>query len=345
MPLSGIICCDRETLNGEVHMELKGEAVASPPQQLIPVPVACLREETVTSFNLYLQTRGGQQPVLYREKHLPFTDEDRRRLEEHNIRHLYVDSREEKAYLRYLEKNLGAILGDPELPLDHKTDVVYVSGRFLMREVFADPRAGDTVNRSKAYVQLTYEFLSQEKTAFAQLLRITSYDYYTYTHSINVFVFSITLAQRAGAFSPQELKDFGTGALLHDIGKSLIDPSILNCKGKLTLEQWEEMKRHPVLGCRILDGHSGINAAALDVVRYHHEKVNGSGYPEQRDAKALSPLIRICTIADIFDALTTKRSYKDAVSTFDALKIMKNEMAEQLDADLLQTFIRMMGAP
>ncbi len=326
-------------------MELKGEALATPPQQLMPVPVACLREETVTSFNLYIQTQGGQPPVLYREKNLPFTDSDRRRLEDHNIKHLFVDTREEKAYLHYLEKNLGAILGDPELPLEHKTDVVYVSGRFLMREVFADPRAGDTVNRSKAYVQLTYEFLSQEKTAFAQLLRITSYDYYTYTHSINVFVFSITLAQRAGAFSPQELKDFGTGALLHDIGKSLIDPSIVNCKGKLTREQWEEMKRHPLLGCRILAGHNGISATALDIVRYHHEKVNGSGYPEQRDAKTLSPLVRICTIADIFDALTTRRSYKDAVTTFEALRIVKDEMADQLDADLLQTFIKMMGSP
>ncbi|MFO7975117.1 MAG: HD domain-containing protein [Candidatus Hydrogenedentota bacterium] len=326
-------------------MELKGETLASEAMQLIPVPVACLREETVTSFNLYLRNRGGQPPVLYREKHLPFTEEDRVRLEANNVKHLFVDSREEKAYLRYLEKNLGAILADPELPLEHKTEVVYVSGRFLMREVFSDPRAGDTVPRSKAYVQLAYEFLSQEKTAFAQLLRITSYDYYTYTHSINVFVFSITLAQRSGSFSPQEVKDFGTGALLHDIGKSLIDPSIVNCKGKLTVEQWEEMKRHPDLGCRILEGHGGISPGAMEVVRYHHEKINGTGYPEQRSGDGLSPFIRICTIADIFDALTTKRSYKGAVSTFEALNIMRNEMSEQLDGDLLRIFIKMMGKP
>ncbi|HOD49478.1 MAG TPA: HD domain-containing phosphohydrolase [Candidatus Hydrogenedentes bacterium] len=326
-------------------MGLKGDAVVSEPAQLIPVPVDCLRDETVTSFNLYLRTGGGQPPVLYREKHLPFTEEDRRRLQDNNVKHLFVDSREEKAYLRYLEKNLGAILADPEMSLEHKTDVVYDSGRFLLREVFADPRAGDTVNRSKAYVQLTYEFLSQEKTAFAQLLRITSYDYYTYTHSINVFVFSITLAQRSGTFSPKEVKDFGAGALLHDIGKSLLDPSIVNCKGKLTDEQWQEMKRHPELGCRILDGHGGISPAAMEVVHYHHEKVNGSGYPEGRKANGLSLLIRMCTIADIFDALTTKRSYKGAVSSFDALNTMKHEMSEELDTDLLQTFIKMMGKP
>jgi HD-GYP domain-containing protein (c-di-GMP phosphodiesterase class II) len=326
-------------------MELKGDTVSSETMQLIPVPVACLREETLTSFNLYLRVRGGQPPVLYREKHLPFTEDDRRRLETNNVKHLFVDSREEKDYLRYLEKNLGAILADPELPLEQKTEVVYVSGRFLMRDVFSDPRAGDTVGRSKAYVQLTYEFLSQEKTAFAQLLRITSYDYYTYTHSINVFVFSITLAQRSGAFTPQEVKDFGTGALLHDIGKSLIDPSILNCKGKLTDEQWEEMKRHPELGCNLLDGHGGISPAAMEVVRSHHEKVNCSGYPEKRNAGELSPFVRICTIADIFDALTTKRSYKGAVSTFEALNIMKTEMAGELDNDLLLTFIKMMGKP
>ena len=214
-----------------------------------------------------------------------------------------------------------------------------------MREMFADPRAGDTVARSKAYVQLTYEFLSHEKTAFAQLLRITSYDYYTYTHSINVFVFSITLAQRSGTFTPEEVRDFGTGALLHDIGKSMIDPSIVNCKGKLTDEQWEEMKRHPELGCRILDGHGGIKPAAMEVVRYHHEKVNGTGYPERRKASDLPPFVRICTIADIFDALTTKRSYKGAVQTFEALRIMKEEMSDQLDPEFFMSFVRMMGNP
>jgi len=326
-------------------MELEGETLASETMQLIPVPVACLREDTVTSFNLYLRNRGGTPPVLYRERHLPFTEEDRQRLETNNVKHLFVDSREEKAYLRYLEKNLGAILTDPELPLEHKTEVVYVSGRFLMREVFSEPRAGDTVARSKAYVQLTYEFLSQEKTAFAQLLRISSYDYYTYTHSINVFVFSMTLAQRSGNFSPREIKDFGIGALLHDIGKSLIDPAILNCKGKLTDAQWEEMKRHPELGCRILEDHGGMSPLVMQVVRYHHEKMNGTGYPEGRMAGELSPFVRICTIADVFDALTTRRSYKGAVNTFEALNIMKKEMREELDPELFSTFVRIMGNP
>jgi len=75
-------------------MGLKGDAIVSEPAQLIPVPVDCLRDETVTSFNLYLRTGGGQPPVLYREKHLPFTEEDRRRLQDNNVKHLFVDSRE-----------------------------------------------------------------------------------------------------------------------------------------------------------------------------------------------------------------------------------------------------------
>jgi HD-GYP domain-containing protein (c-di-GMP phosphodiesterase class II) len=134
-------------------------------------------------------------------------------------------------------------------------------------------------------------------------------------------------------------------ALLHDVGKCQIDTSIVNCPGKLSPEQWQEMKRHPVYGHTILQKNPDMDSIALDVTRHHHEKLTGDGYPDGLTSKEISAQVRICTIADIFDALTTRRVYKEAIISFEALKLMRLEMAQSLDFGFLKCFIEMLAAP
>lgn len=246
-----------------------------------------------------------------------------------------------------MEDNLGALLADPSIAADQKAQALYGTGRFLVREVLDSPRSGETVQRSQQFVEHTYDYLVSDRSAFSELLKVTSYDYdyYTYTHSINVFVFSVALAQRVNGTKPETVKEFGMGALLHDIGKSEIDAEILNSREKLTEEQWLIMKKHPVYGCEILRGEHGLGDIALDVVRHHHEKLDGGGYTDRMKGARISPFVRMCTIADVFDALTTKRPYKDALATFFALKTMKQEMGHQLDPEFFRVFVAMMGNP
>jgi len=155
----------------------------------------------------------------------------------------------------------------------------------------------------------------------------------------------MSLAMRLELCDGDTLFEFGMGALLHDIGKYKIDLSIVNCPGKLSREQWEEIKLHPVYGDEILRERGLPSALALDIVRHHHEKLTGLGYPDGLKAAKILPLVRVCTIADIFDALSTRRAYKDAIPTFDALKLMKQEMREELDQQYFGEFVAMMGNP
>jgi len=127
-------------------------------------------------------------------------------------------------------------------------------------------------------------------------------------------VFGVALAQRLGLGSPGEQREFGYGAFLHDVGKSMIDSAILNCTGKLSDDQWKQMKLHPVYSHHILKEQGGLQQIALDVARHHHEKLHGRGYPDGLPGEQTSPWARVCAIADIFDALTTQRSYKDALN-------------------------------
>ena len=156
-------------------------------------------------------------------------------------------------------------------------------------------------------------------------------------------VFSVTLASRTRDLG-SDLQDFATGALLHDIGKSSLDPSILRSTTELTDDQWQMMKKHPEFGCDILDEHGQLGEMAFTVVRHHHEKLNGHGYPDGLTNEDIPFYVRIVTIADIFDALTTKRTYKDAVGSFPALKLMHDEMSDHLDPAIFKVFVGLMGS-
>jgi len=186
------------------------------------------------------------------------------------------------------------------------------------------------------------KFVFGQRDAFENLLKVTSYDYYTYTHCVNVFMFSIALAQSMG-YSAHDVQSLGNGALLHDVGKCMVDPDIVNCRGKLSQEQWLQMKLHPVHGHTLLKRQGMRNSVILDVTRHHHEKLSGAGYPDGLGPSDISDGARIVAIADIFDALTTRRSYKEAINSFPALKLMREEMVKDIDADIFRAFVALMG--
>ena len=308
-----------------------------------PIPIKSLRIDTSTNFDIYIKPQENKAPVLYRESSLVFTHDALMRLENNNIDTIYINESQEDVFQRYTEDNLENVLNDESIPIEEKSTYLYDSAQGLIENIMSDPRAGDTVPRSKNIVENTCKLLFTNKDAFQGLLQVVSYDYYTYTHSVNVFVFSVSLAQRV-LKDTSVLHDFGVGALLHDIGKSEIAPDIINCKGALSDTQWEEIRKHPAYGSDILFEHGTVGDIGLDVVRHHHEKPSsGKGYPDGLKGKEVSQYARIVTIADIFDALTTKRSYKASMDTFPALKLMKGEISGELDSEYFGSFVRMMG--
>ena len=146
---------------------------------------------------------------------------------EHRVEKLYINSQEEGEYRQYIEANLKKILRDPTLDTGEKSETLYYSAKGLVKDIMESPRTGDPVKRTVDYVEHSIDFLLNETGAFSHLLQLTSFDYYTYTHSVNVFVFSVSLAQRIG-YEEAMIRRLGIGALLHDVGKCDIDPDILN---------------------------------------------------------------------------------------------------------------------
>jgi len=309
-----------------------------------PVPLTSLRVDSTTSFDIYFRPRLDQPFVLYAERNAQFTDAARQRLVDYNIDSVFIRADQLGAYRRYIESNLSAILSDPAIGMDQKSTFLYGSACGVVESLLKEAPSPESVRRGKEVVRETVGFMLQDERVFGCLLRAVSTVYRIYTHSVNVVTYSVALAQYAGYRDPATLREVAMGALLHDIGKCKIDPAILDKPGGLSENEWEIMRQHPRIGYDMLAATDSVGEIALDIVLHHHENMRGDGYPDGLDPERLSPLVRIATIADCFDALTTDRPFQEAMTSFDALSLMREQIAVALDRDTFRDFVSLMGA-
>ena len=161
---------------------------------------------------------------------------------------------------------------------------------------------------------------------------------YTYRHSINVAIISGILGKSIGLKKAQ-LEDLVLAGLLHDIGKIMIKLDILNKPGKLTEEEMELMKTHPANGYQFLLQYGQIKESVREAVLHHHERNDGSGYPDALNKEQISYYGKIVSIADIYDAMTTDRVYRKKLTPFNVAETIVEQMYDQLDPDLCLTFL------
>ncbi|MFH2036124.1 MAG: HD domain-containing phosphohydrolase [Candidatus Zixiibacteriota bacterium] len=162
-------------------------------------------------------------------------------------------------------------------------------------------------------------------------------DPYTKGHSDRVANLALVLAQKLG-LSDKEIKELVAGGLLHDIGKLKIDDDVLKKTGKLTPEEFEHIKMHPNLGVRIMSEFK-LPWEILPLIRHHHEKYDGSGYPSGLAGELIPIGARIICVADVFDALTSDRPYRKAFSAEKTLRLMNSEMTGSFDSVVLDALI------
>ena len=167
--------------------------------------------------------------------------------------------------------------------------------------------------------------LKEDRSCIKSLKNLENFDTYTFFHSIRVASYATAIAIEMGIHSESKLAQLATGCLLHDVGKKYVGIELLNKKGVLTNHEWMTMREHPLKGYEYLED-SNLSAESLEIVVHHHEKIDGSGYPHGLAGDEIIAEVRIACIADIFDALTSSRSYQVKRSRFEALDLMKRHM-------------------
>lgn len=172
-----------------------------------------------------------------------------------------------------------------------------------------------------------------------QMIALQNYDDYTYKHCLRVAMLSTSVGVEMG-LSVDGIKDLVVAGLLHDIGKSNIDHDIIIKPGKLTDEEFAEIKRHPLIGYNILKNSGNYNSNVLSGVLFHQEKYDGSGYPTGIAGKKIPLIARILTVCDVFDALTSNRPYRVPWSVPETEEYILGACESHFDLEVTQAFLR-----
>ncbi len=188
-------------------------------------------------------------------------------------------------------------------------------------------------------VQQTIHKIVSNKELLNSLIDLRVYDEYTYSHSSNVMSLALVVGTAMG-YSPETLRMLGIGALLHDVGKSLVPESILHKPGKLTEEEFNIMATHPANGIMLLSGYSWANAEIKNIVFQHHEKWDGSGYPMKLSGTAISEFARIVSVVDVYDALISTRPYKKGLPPNVVYQAIINGANNHFDPRVVQAFVK-----
>ena len=183
------------------------------------------------------------------------------------------------------------------------------------------------------------EEIRESESMIVETLQLSTYDNYTYAHSVNVDILSVVLGVALG-MGDEELKKLSQAALLHDIGKTCIPLEILNKPEKLTPEEYAEVQKHCFYGYNMLKNNQEISSVCRNAIYSHHENEDGTGYPRQLTSDKIHKLAKIVHIADVYDALTTKRVYKDAMNPADALEYLMANAENMFDKEMVKTFLQ-----
>ena len=186
------------------------------------------------------------------------------------------------------------------------------------------------------------ETATQNRTALVALTAMKSYDNYTFTHMVNVSILTMGQARALG-IEGHLLRELGLSALMHDIGKVRTPVEILNKAGKLTSDEFTVMKRHVVDGAEILRQTPEMPILAPIIAFEHHLRLDGTGYPEPVSRPQLNVGTMLCSIADVYDAMRSQRTYQQAFPTDRILAVLKRNDGSQFDPHLVRRFVQLIG--
>jgi putative nucleotidyltransferase with HDIG domain len=187
------------------------------------------------------------------------------------------------------------------------------------------------------------ESVTRNQDALTALIKLRRFDDYTYTHCLNVSVLSISTGKALG-LSQEDLRILGMGTMFHDLGKTRVPAYILNKPGKLTDEEFTVMRTHSALSEEIIrEQKLDVDEQVVQVARFHHERMDGSGYPDHLKGDEIPRLATICGLSDVYDALTSDRVYHKGMLPHDALKFIYGLRGTHFEPEWVDRFVQSVG--
>lgn len=215
--------------------------------------------------------------------------------------------------------------------------------RTVVMSLFSEARMGNAVKTDECMplVNEVVQSVDHNADALISLCRLKLADEYTYMHSVSVCALMVSLGRQLG-LDDALCRDAGLAGLLHDLGKAAMPQDVLNKPGQLTDAEFTVIKTHPVRGHEMLLESGVDNERVLDVCRHHHERMDGTGYPDKLSADGISLIARMSAVCDVYDAITSDRPYKAGWDPAEAIARMASWQGH-FDQFVLQTFVKTIG--
>jgi len=288
-----------------------------------PISIDCIDPALFPNVALYLKSTGKY--VLYKNEERMFTEDDRRRLERNFTEFLYVRTGDLEEVNTYLEKNLTGILARDDLDSRAKGRILYQTSVNYVIDVFESPEMAANLARSRKLIQHLMHYLATDAHALESLQSIAGHNFYIYTHSVQVTALNLLLHEKLFNVTPDEMIDIGIGSILHDFGMIFITEKVLEKPDALSEVEYYKVKQHTQKGYEFLNQSGLNNEVAATIVRHHHERYDGNGYPTGIKGDCIPRSAQLTALCDAYSAMITERPYRKASTHAEALRTMREE--------------------
>ena len=302
-----------------------------------PIATECLLVGRFPPVALYL-LRGNGNYILYKPDDVELTAKDYDRLLKNNTEFIYVRSGDVEIIATYLEEHLRTIFQRDDVTTEAKESILSVVTFNYLNEVFKSPERIGDVKRCKKLLKSLISTIVNKECLMSSLARVLDGSYQIFTHSIDVTVLSMLAHKAIMDIHTDELLEVGVGAMFHDVGIIYLTSNSLAGPYPCTDIDYSRVKLHPQMGYNLLLPLWGDEfSVALDIVRYHHEKFDGNGYPLGLTGDRIPRSAQIVSICDVYSSLSTDRPFRKASTPQHTLEIMESE-SYIFNRDYLQAF-------
>ena len=302
------------------------------------ISIDSISPEYFPSVALYLRSSGNY--VLYKDPDRKFTVDDNRRLERSFTEFLYVRSGDMELLNDFMENHLTEMLGREDLSSAAKGKILYQTSVNCVIDMFESPETSANLERCRNMVQHILQHVATDPHALSALKTVIDHNFYIFAHAVQVTALSLLVHDKIYDLAPDEMTDVGIGSLIHDYGMTFITSEVLEKNDALSDIEYYKVKQHTQKGYEFFKRAGNYSGVVLNIIRYHHERYDGNGYPTGIKGDDIPRSGQVAAICDVYSALIMDRAHRKANSHTDALKIMREESGKgAFNPELFEQFV------
>lgn len=293
--------------------------------------------EGLSPFDVYAPGGDdeGMQPICRKGDSL---DSEKKDELQRNAGHCFIRRSEVRLYIDYVFGRMRDIVEDEQIPVDEKAKILYLIAKRTITRTYMNPGEYQFFAEAARLVRWLVKARMRNREIPRHIFVLSAAENYRISHPLNVAVLNLLVGASIFGLKSQPLKKITFAGLMHDIGKSAIDQAIIDKPGPLTDFEFAKVQEHARYSYEILQNHHIEQEICLSC-KHHHERMDGSGYPDGMEGKEIPLGARITAVCDVFDAITSKTSYRGALSHLEALSQMLGELGG-LDHDIFDHLVR-----